>query len=123
MEDSANSTAVDSNPQEQLDITPSSSDLDKVLIFCHNLALLDLLQVLFQKLNIPALRMDGGTPMQQRIQLVKEFQTGRTQIFLLTAKVGGVGLNLTAANKVFLLQPNWNPAVDQQAIERSWRIG
>lgn len=96
---------------------------DKVLVFCHNLALLNLLELVFQKLGVPALRMDGGTPVVRRAQLVREFQTGGVQIFLLTPRVGGVGLNLTAANKVYLLQPSWNPAVDQQAIERSWRIG
>eukprot|EP00703_Trepomonas_sp_PC1_P000734 JAP95872.1 DNA repair and recombination protein Rhp26p [Trepomonas sp. PC1] len=68
--------------------------------------------------------MDGSTPISTRNQLVTRFQTEEdTKVFLLTAKVGGLGLNLTAANYVFLLQPHFNPAVDDQAVERSYRIG
>lgn len=69
-------------------------------------------------------RMDGQTPLAKRQALVDLFNT-RDDIFLflLTTRVGGLGLNLTGADRVILFDPDWNPSVDMQARERCWRIG
>lgn len=55
--------------------------------------------------------------------MVEQFQAGRTQIFLISLKAGGLGLNLTGANYVIHLDPWWNPAIEQQATDRAYRIG
>ena len=67
--------------------------------------------------------LDGSVPMHQRDQLVQDFQRGRYQVFLVSLKAGGLGLNLTAANYVVHLDPWWNPAIEQQATDRAYRIG
>lgn len=89
------------------------------------------------------LRMDGTTPIGSRQGLVEQFNTSRDIfVFLLTTRVGGLGVNLTGANRVViydpgeldsgiiytivlisLLHPDWNPSTDVQARERAWRIG
>jgi len=73
-------------------------------------------------LKIPYLYLDGKTT--DREALVNQFQTDpEARLFLISLKAGGVGLNLTAAEYVFLLDPWWNPAVEAQAIDRTHRIG
>lgn len=68
--------------------------------------------------------MEGSTTHKERTKIVKAFQEDPSvQIFLVSLKTAGVGLNLVAANKVFLMDPWWNPAVEEQAIERVHRIG
>jgi SNF2 family DNA or RNA helicase len=61
--------------------------------------------------------------MKERAKLIDKFQAGKTPIFLISLKAGGVGLNLTAANYVVHLDPWWNPAIEQQATDRAYRIG
>ena len=66
--------------------------------------------------------LDGGTKNRQA--LVDDFQVNKEiSVFLISLKAGGVGLNLTAADYVFILDPWWNPAIEQQAIDRAHRIG
>ncbi|MCA9033449.1 MAG: SWF/SNF helicase family protein, partial [Planctomycetaceae bacterium] len=66
--------------------------------------------------------LDGKTRDRQGV--VERFQSGAgAPVFLISIKAGGVGLNLTAADSVFLLDPWWNPAVEAQAVDRAWRIG
>jgi DNA excision repair protein ERCC-6 len=74
--------------------------------------------------NFCYLRMDGTTPIHQRMSLVDEFN-GKKDIFifLLTTKVGGLGINLTGADRVLIYDPDWNPSTDIQARERAWRLG
>lgn len=68
--------------------------------------------------------MEGSNSHKERTKIVKKFQEDKNvQIFLVSLKTAGVGLNLVAANKVFLMDPWWNPAVEEQAIERVHRIG
>ena len=68
--------------------------------------------------------MDGATPVGARMRLMDDFnESPRTFAFLLTTKVGGIGVNLTGANRVLIVDPDWNPATDTQARERAWRIG
>lgn len=60
----------------------------------------------------------------QRSHALQEFKTNpRVTVFLMSIKAGGVGLNLVAATRVYLLEPQWNPAIEQQAIDRVWRLG
>jgi SNF2 family DNA or RNA helicase len=71
---------------------------------------------------VPYAYLDGST--RDRGAVVERFQTDpKTNLFLISLKAGGVGLNLTAAGYVFLLDPWWNPAVEAQAIDRAHRIG
>ena len=69
------------------------------------------------------LYLDGSTPTKERERLVGEFQGGEGDFFLISLKAGGTGLNLTAADYVILLDPWWNPAVENQAADRAHRIG
>ena len=70
-----------------------------------------------------SLRMDGNVNIRQRMSLIDKFNTKDTFLFLLTTRVGGLGINLTSANKVIIFDPDWNPMVDIQATERALRIG
>ncbi|OBA22687.1 DNA dependent ATPase [Metschnikowia bicuspidata var. bicuspidata NRRL YB-4993] len=70
------------------------------------------------------LRMDGATPIAKRQQLVDTFNSNtHYHVFLLTTKVGGLGVNLTGADRVIIFDPDWNPSTDLQARERAWRLG
>ena len=94
----------------------------KVLIFSQFVRQLSIYRTYFEEQNIPYVYLDGGT--QNRGDVVKQFQEDeKTRVFLISIKAGGVGLNLTEADYVFILDPWWNPAVEQQAIDRTHRIG
>ena len=67
--------------------------------------------------------LDGSTPLARRKQLVERFQKGEAQVFFISLKAGGLGLNLTGANYIIHLDPWWNPAIEQQATDRAYRIG
>lgn len=72
---------------------------------------------------IAYLYLDGQTPQAERVQRVDAFQAGEAPLFLISLKAGGTGLNLTAADNVVILDPWWNPAVEEQATDRAHRIG
>lgn len=94
----------------------------KVLIFSQFVKHLQLFREEFDRQEIPYAYLDGST--KNRADAVTTFkQQESIQIFLISIKAGGVGLNLTEADYVFILDPWWNPAVEQQAIDRSHRIG
>ncbi|KAI0835591.1 SNF2 family N-terminal domain-containing protein [Hypoxylon sp. FL0890] len=97
----------------------------KTLLFSQGTKMLDILEVFVRRLgNIKYLRMDGGTAIKERQNLVDKFnKTLDIDIFLLTTKVGGLGVNLTGANRVIIFDPDWNPSTDVQARERAWRLG
>ncbi|PKS10036.1 hypothetical protein jhhlp_004661 [Lomentospora prolificans] len=96
----------------------------KTLVFSQSLDILDMIQTLLRSQNISFIRMDGNTPNTERPHMVDEFNgSPDLDVFLLTPQTGGVGLNLTGADRVILYDPAWNPAVDRQAIERAWRLG
>ncbi len=94
----------------------------RALVFSQWTSLLDLIEPELQKSKIRFSRLDGSTP--NRAQIVDEFQnpTGPS-VMLLSLKAGGVGLTLTAADHIFILDPWWNPAVEDQAADRAHRIG
>ena len=97
----------------------------KALVFSQFTGMLDLLEISFKKNNIPFCRLDGTTPVPRRQELVNSFQESNSieKVFLISLKAGNAGLNLTAADYVFLFDPWWNTAVQQQAIDRTHRIG
>ena len=97
----------------------------KALVFSQFTSMLDLLEISFNKNNIPFVRLDGTTPVAKRQALVNNFQQEDSveKVFIISLKAGNVGLNLTAADYVFLFDPWWNTAVEQQAIDRTHRIG
>jgi SNF2 family DNA or RNA helicase len=99
---------------------------DKVLVFSHSVRLLRLLKALFDidgtKYNWSYL--DGSMSLEDRSKAVADFNSNPAQfVFLISTKAGGVGLNITSANKVVVMDPNWNPAYDLQAQDRAYRIG
>jgi SNF2 family DNA or RNA helicase len=96
----------------------------KALVFSQFTGMLQLIAKAMQERNIPYLYLDGSTPALERQQLVQRFQEEENlPVFLISLKAGGVGLTLTAADYVYLVDPWWNPAAEQQAIDRTHRIG
>lgn len=94
----------------------------KVLIFSQFVKHLNIFKQYFDQEAIPFSYLDGAT--KNRGEIVAEFQENtELKVFLISIKAGGVGLNLTQADYVFILDPWWNPAVEQQAIDRTHRIG
>ena len=93
-------------------------------MFSQFTSFLDLVEHELVTHHIPFVRLDGSTPTARRKKLVQKFQEGsEPSIFLLSLKAGGQGLNLTKASYVFHLDPWWNPAVENQASDRTHRIG
>ncbi|KAJ2768179.1 DNA repair protein rhp26, partial [Coemansia nantahalensis] len=96
----------------------------KVLIFSQTRQMLDIIERMVVGMGLDYRRMDGTTPIQHRTALVDEYnRTPSIFVFLLTTKVGGLGINLTGADRVILFSPDWNPSSDSQARERAWRLG
>ncbi|HLP35248.1 DEAD/DEAH box helicase [Lacibacter sp.] len=97
----------------------------RALVFSQFTSMLDLLERDLQKENIKYIRLDGQTKISERQELVSEFQHAESDVavFLLSLKAGNAGLTLTAADYVFLFDPWWNTAVENQAIDRTHRIG
>lgn len=96
----------------------------KALVFSQFTSMLRLIRQALEEKGIPYLYLDGSVPAEERRRAVQQFQEEEdTRIFLISLKAGGVGLTLTAADYVYLVDPWWNPAAEQQAIDRSHRIG
>ena len=96
----------------------------KALVFSQFTSMLRLIRAALEERGIPYLYLDGSVPAEERRRAVQQFQEeDDTRIFLISLKAGGVGLTLTAADYVYLVDPWWNPAAEQQAIDRSHRIG
>lgn len=97
----------------------------KTLLFAQHRIMLDILEKFIRSMGgFNCRRMDGTTPIQARQGLVDEFNNNpNAHVFLLTTKVGGLGVNLTGADRVIIYDPDWNPSTDVQARERAWRLG
>ncbi|RVE67809.1 hypothetical protein OJAV_G00085550 [Oryzias javanicus] len=97
----------------------------RTLVFAHYRKVLDIIQRILHNRGFKVLRLDGTiTQVAERERLISLFQTDRSySVFLLTTQVGGVGITLTAANRVVIYDPSWNPATDAQAVDRAYRIG
>jgi non-specific serine/threonine protein kinase len=96
----------------------------KALVFSQFLGMLALIKEKLVELDVPFEYFDGSTSAQDREKAIQSFQNNESvRVFLISLKAGGVGLNLTAADYVYIVDPWWNPAVEQQAIDRTHRIG
>ena len=97
----------------------------KTLLFAQHRIMLDILEKFVRGLKgFRYRRMDGSTNIKDRQDLVDEFNRNPDiHVFLLTTKVGGLGVNLTGADRVIIYDPDWNPSTDVQARERAWRLG
>ena len=99
------------------------ADGHKALVFSQFRSFLELLAPRLRQQGLRALVLDGTTPAETRTQRIAAFQAGEADVFLISLKAGGFGLNLTAADTVIHLDPWWNPAVEDQATARAHRIG
>ena len=97
----------------------------RTLLFSQTRQMLDILERFVRDIGgLEYRRMDGGTTIGIRQTIVDEFNTNRDiDVFLLTTRVGGLGINLTGADRVIIFDPDWNPSTDVQARERAWRLG
>lgn len=96
---------------------------NRTLLFSQFTSFLEIVKKRLDEAGIEYLYLDGGTTIKQREKLVQRFQQGETSLFIISLKAGGLGLNLTGANYVVHLDPWWNPAIEQQATDRAYRIG
>jgi len=99
---------------------------DKIVVVSQFTSFLSILQPIMKKRNFRFVRLDGSMSFQDRSEAVRRFQSTKDKtpkIMLLSLKAGGVGLNLTSANHLLLLDPAWNPASEWQCFDRTHRLG
>lgn len=96
----------------------------KSLVFSYWTSTLDLLKQMLWREQVPCLTIDGRVPYKERPNILEQFRTDeRVPILLMSIQTGAVGLNLTAAHFVHIVEPQWNPSVEEQAIGRALRMG
>ena len=95
----------------------------KILIFSQFTSMLDIIAKRFEEENISYYMLTGATSKENRIKMVMNFNEDDTNVFLISLKAGGVGLNLTGADMVIHYDPWWNVAAENQASDRTHRIG
>jgi SNF2 family DNA or RNA helicase len=95
----------------------------RILVFSQFTSMLRIIENELKDLDIPYFYLEGATPTQDRNDYVKRFNGGEGKVFLISLKAGGTGLNLTGADTVIHYDPWWNPAVEDQATDRAYRIG
>ena len=95
----------------------------KVLVFSQFTSMLDILRAAAAARGLESLCLTGANTKEQRRNMVRQFQNGETMVFFISLKAGGVGLNLTAADRVIHMDPWWNAAAEDQASDRTHRIG
>lgn len=95
----------------------------RLLVFSQFASMLDILQLELQKHGVTSFLLNGKTPPQTRQDMVERFNAGENNVFLISLKAGGTGLNLTSADTIILYDLWWNPAVEEQAKSRAHRIG
>ncbi len=95
----------------------------RVLLFSQFTSMLALLEADIKKAGIAYMQLTGSTPAAERVRMVNEFNSGKADVFLISLKAGGTGLNLTGADTVIHFDPWWNVAAEQQATDRAHRIG
>ncbi|KAL9924689.1 DNA repair and recombination protein RAD54-like [Glossina fuscipes] len=98
---------------------------DKVVLISNYTQTLDLFEQLARKRKYPYVRLDGSMSIKKRSKVVEQFNDPNVEgfLFMLSSKAGGCGLNLIGANRLFMFDPDWNPANDEQAMARVWRDG
>lgn len=95
----------------------------RILIFSQFTTMLGLIKTELEAKGLSYFYLDGSTKAEDRIQKVKAFNKGEKELFLISLKAGGTGLNLTGADMVIHYDPWWNPAVEDQATDRAYRLG
>lgn len=95
----------------------------RILVFSQFTSMLSIIREKLKESGISAFYIDGQTPSYERAELSARFNGGEREVFLISLKAGGVGLNLTGADTVIHYDPWWNPAVTEQASDRAYRIG
>ncbi|XP_042905022.1 DNA excision repair protein ERCC-6 isoform X2 [Parasteatoda tepidariorum] len=96
----------------------------RVLLFTQSRQMMEILELFIKDRKYTYMKMDGSTSIGSRQPLIAKFNSDPSIfVFILTTRVGGLGVNLTGANRVILYDPDWNPSTDAQARERAWRIG
>jgi len=119
-----NTTETPVKIEQLLESIQEIQEHHKTLVFSQFTGMLKEIEKALNEANIPYLYLDGKTPAEERQKLVKKFQDNpEERVFLISLKAGGVGLTLTSADYVYLVDPWWNPAAEQQAIDRTHRIG
>ena len=107
-----------------LDILPGALEAGhRALIFSQFTRMLRIVQRRLEAAGVSCMYLDGETPPKRRMELVEQFNGGEGQVFLISLKAGGSGLNLTGADTVIHFDPWWNPAAEDQATDRAHRIG
>lgn len=95
----------------------------RILVFSQFTSMLSIIKESLDKAEISYFYLDGSTPAEERTELANRFNSGEKDVFLISLKAGGTGLNLTGADMVIHYDPWWNPAVTDQASDRAYRIG
>lgn len=107
-----------------LDILPGAIAAGRrVLLFSQFTSMLKILRKRLEEEGYETMYLDGETPPSKRLEMTEQFNGGQGQIFLISLKAGGTGLNLTGADMVVHYDPWWNPAAEDQATDRAHRIG
>ena len=121
---SAHSTKIDSLLEILAQLRRDTLGTEKSIVFSQWTSMLDLIQDPLKRADFGFVRLDGTMPQAQREQSIQTFKKdARITVFLISMKAGGLGLNLTEANHVFILDPWWSPSIEAQAIDRVHRIG
>jgi len=117
------STKIDALKEEIMMMLQNDSGA-KGIVFSQFTSMLDLIGFALHKAGIKTVKLDGRTPMKTREKVIDTFNNdAEARVFLMGLRAGGVALNLTAASHVFLMEPWWNPAMEQQAQARIHRLG
>lgn len=95
----------------------------RILLFSQFTGMLKILRKQLDETGYTTMYLDGDTPADERLKLTEEFNAGGTDVFLISLRAGGYGLNLTGADLVIHYDPWWNPATEEQATDRAYRIG
>lgn len=107
-----------------LDVLPGALEAGhRVLLFSQFTRMLRIIKRRLEAEGVNCMYLDGETPPKRRIEMVEQFNAGEGQVFLISLKAGGSGLNLTGADMVIHYDPWWNPAAEDQATDRAHRIG
>ena len=107
-----------------MDIIPEAiANEHRILVFSQFTSMLKIIEEELKDMNIAYFYLEGSTPTLERNDIVKRFNNGEGEVFLISLKAGGTGLNLIGADTVIHYDPWWNPAVEEQATDRVYRIG
>ncbi|GJP60729.1 hypothetical protein CLOP_g17955, partial [Closterium sp. NIES-67] len=110
--------------REEVDTMTQRDPGAKALVFSQFTSMLDLIAYRLHQVGIRCVKLDGSMTMDARDRIISTFtRDADCRVFLMSLKAGGVALNLTVASHVFLMDPWWNPAVEQQAQDRIHRLG